>query len=85
MFNMKSKPEAKPKPKSITISKVLANSWKRARLASITIDLDSDFLKQGFTIVRRCKSRASQLGRTIQDTQDIRNILVLATQSSFHE
>ena len=64
MPDMESKPEAKSEPKSATISKALASFWKRARLASIIIDSDSDFLEQGFIIVRRCKNRASQPGRT---------------------
>jgi len=56
---MESKSKAKPKPKSIVISKTLASSWKRARSASITTDSDSNFLKQGFTIIKRYKNRAS--------------------------
>ena len=65
MLDMESKSEAKLEPKSIVISKTLASSRKRTRPANITTDLDSDFLKQDFTIVRRYKNRANQLGQTI--------------------
>jgi hypothetical protein len=66
-------------------SKALARSRKRARPASVNTDSDSDFQNQGYTIVRRHRSRASQAGRTTQGTQDIRNALALVPQPNSYE
>jgi len=85
MPNIESKSETEPEPKPTATSKTLTSSQKRARPASITTNSDSNFLKQGFTIVKRHKNRASQLGQTIQGTQNIRNTLALATQPSSHK
>jgi hypothetical protein len=76
-------PESETEPKPL--AKAPARPRKRARPASVTTNSDSDFLDQGFIIVRRHRTKASQLSRTTQGTQDIRNVLALVPQPSFYE
>lgn len=80
--------ESEPEPEHSVVSKALVRSRKRARPSEATTDSDSDFPDpQGFTTVRRPRSKTSQSnqGKTTQGTQDIRNALALIPQPSSHE
>ena len=78
-------PESDAESEPQVVSKALVRSRKRARPSSTTIDSESDSPDpQGFTIVRRHRSKAKP-GRTPQGTQDIRNALALLPQPSSHE
>ena len=78
-------PESDAESEPQVVSKALVRSRKRARPSSTSIDSESDSPDpQGFTIVRRHRSKAKP-GRTPQGTQDIRNALALLPQPSSHE
>ena len=78
-------PESDAESEPPAVSKALVRSRKRARPSSTIIDSESDSLDpQGFTIVRRYRSKARP-GRILQSTQDIRNTLALLPQPSSHK
>lgn len=78
--------ESEPELGTISASKAPTRLRKRARLASVATDSDSDFIDQeGYTTIRRFQSKASQKGKAPQGTQDIRDALALVPQSSLYE